>query len=263
MVMGGTGYTDHDALPALRALTRPVLALYGTADRAVPPAQSARILLDTVTAPCTVRFFPGADHGMKVAGRYADGYFDTMVAWITGLPATAAAPPQVAGVPPEQAQAAAEPPVPVWGRPPVVAVAYVALAAGAVTALVAARRDRRSSAAALSGGLGGSRVRRAVRRAVWAAVGTGVGINLGVGAFVWLGFVDAPPAVSHGVWLLLRAGAVGMVAATVWAAGAVLDARREGWRPSRAGAVALAGAGVASAAALGLGAYWDLFAPRW
>lgn len=264
MAMGGTGYTDHDALPALRGLTRPVLALYGTADRAVPPAQSARILLDTVTAPCTVRFFPGADHGMKVAGRYAGGYVDTMVAWITGLPATASAPPAVAGASPEQAFAAAEPPVPAWGRLPVVAAAQATLAAAAVTALVATRRARGSTAAApLSGGVAGSRVRRAVRRAVWAGLGTGVGINLGVGAFVGLGFVDAPPAVSHGVWLLLRLGAVGTVAATVSAAGAVLDARRAGWRPGRAGAVALAGAGVATAAALGLGAYWELFGPRW
>nr|ANY57981.1 hypothetical protein [uncultured bacterium] len=104
MAMGGTGYTDHDPLPGLRGITQPVLALYGAEDRAVPPAQSARILLDAVAAPCTVRFFPGADHGMRVDGRYADGYHDTMVAWINGLPGTAVS--TVAGSVPTQVEAA-------------------------------------------------------------------------------------------------------------------------------------------------------------
>ncbi|MGC4897176.1 alpha/beta hydrolase family protein [Micromonospora sp. DT31] len=255
--MGGTGYTDHDPLPALRGLTQPVLALYGSADRAVPPAQSARVLVDTVTAPCTVRFFPGADHGMKIGGRYADGYFDTMVSWIAGLPGSATAGPTVAGAAPEQAEVATEPPVPAYGSAPVVLGAHLALLAGASTALVAVRR---SSASA---GPAGSRAGRAVRRAAWAGVGTAVGINAGVGTFVGLGFVDAPPAVSHGMWLLVRGSAVGAVLAAVAAADAVVGARRSGWRPGPSGVVALAGGGVAATAALGLAAYWELFAPRW
>ncbi len=257
VAMGGTGYTDHDAVPALRGISQPVLALYGTDDRAVPPAQSARILLDTVTAPCTVRFFAGADHAMKVRGRYADGYVDTMVAWITGLPGTAVS--SVAGPAPVQADAAAVPPVPPWGRAPVVAAAYGMLVGGAVTALVAARRARRAAPPSP----GAPDMWRSVRRAAWAALGTGVGINVGVGTLVGLGFLDAPPVASQAVWLLLRAGAAGTVGVAVVAAAAVLQARRSGRRPGRAGTVGLTGAGIATAAALGLAAYWELFAPRW
>jgi hypothetical protein len=256
IAMGGTGYTDHDPLPALRGITQPVLALYGADDRAVPPAQSARILLDTVTTPCTVRFFPGADHGMKVGDRYADGYHDTMVSWIAGLPGTAVS--TVAGAVPVQADAASTPPVPPWGRAPVVAAAYGTLVVGAVTALVAARRARRTTPEP-----GRPVAWRAVRRVAWAALATGVGLNVGVAALVGLGFADAPPIVSQAVWLLLRAGAVGAVLLAVVATADLLRARGSGAPSGGAVAVAGAAAGVATAAALGLAAYWELFAPRW
>jgi hypothetical protein len=90
-----------------------------------------------------------------------------------------------------------------------------------------------------------------------------VGINVGVAALVGLGFADAPPMVSQTVWLLLRAGAVGTVVLAVVAAAELSRARRSGAPSGRAVAVAGAAAGVATAAALGLAAYWELFAPRW
>lgn len=260
MAMGGTGYTDHDPLPALRGLTQPVLALYGAEDRAVPPVQSVRILLDTVTTPCTVRFFAGADHGMRVRGDYADGYFDTMVGWIAGLPGTAAS--TVTGPVPEQVEAASSPPVPPWGRAPVVAATHAMLVAGAVTALLAARRSRRTAAPAGTSGHSPA-LWRSVRRLAWAAVATGVGLNVAVAAFVGLGFADAPPVASHTVWLVLRAGAVGTVVLAVVAVGEVLGARGARRWPGRTATAGVAGAGVAAAAVLGLAAYWELFAPRW
>jgi dienelactone hydrolase len=43
-----------------------VLAVYGTGDTQVPPAESAAVLHRTVTAPLTVRFLPGAGHTLRV-----------------------------------------------------------------------------------------------------------------------------------------------------------------------------------------------------
>lgn len=80
---------DHDPRPALSALTRPVLAVYGTADTQVPPAESAAVLHATVTAPLTVRFIPGAGHTLRAldrSGMYTDtlfaGYPELVGAWI-------------------------------------------------------------------------------------------------------------------------------------------------------------------------------------
>ena len=125
LALGGTNYVDHDPLPALRSMRQPVLALYGTDDRAVPPMQSAQILADELSRSgnraYTIRFFGGADHALRVGGVLAPGYLATMTAWIAGLPGSATAGPRVAGPSPVQVDSAVAPPTPGHGRAAVMA----------------------------------------------------------------------------------------------------------------------------------------------
>ncbi|MFF2554641.1 alpha/beta hydrolase family protein [Nocardia sp. NPDC058058] len=120
-LLGDTGAfpaADFDPLPALTALRIPVLALWGQYDMQVPPAESAAVLRNTLTASpsVTIDFLPDAAHNgrstsngfdrLGVApgaaappGAFAPGYLDTMTTWIhrtadgTPPPSSAAAPP--------------------------------------------------------------------------------------------------------------------------------------------------------------------------
>jgi fermentation-respiration switch protein FrsA (DUF1100 family) len=84
----------HDPVPALAAIRKPVLAVYGTDDTQVPPAESAEVLRRTITAPLTVRFLPGAGHTLRVLdedGMYTDALFEGYAAivgeWVRAVAA--------------------------------------------------------------------------------------------------------------------------------------------------------------------------------
>jgi pimeloyl-ACP methyl ester carboxylesterase len=87
----------YDPVPTLERIRIPFLAIFGTFDRKTPVPESAaifeRCLGGRPDADLTIQYFPGAEHGLKVArtdGRkepgkpqpYAAGYLDTMAEWI-------------------------------------------------------------------------------------------------------------------------------------------------------------------------------------
>jgi dienelactone hydrolase len=154
--LGDAGYVRHDPEPVLRAVRQPVLILQGTGDHAIPPVESPRRLVAALPADAaTVRFFAGADHGMRAGGRLAPGYLETMAAWVAGLPARPG--PPVAGAAPRQEYLSATVPPPWYGGLPAHLVALVLVLAGylaaPLTRLAAplARRWRRRPAPAPAG----------------------------------------------------------------------------------------------------------------
>lgn len=165
---GGFGYADFDVSPWLAAQTAPVLVVYGTADASMPVEQGAQLILtDTAAgpgdAPVTVRYYAGADHGIRVRDDSPVGgtvryplhpdFVRDLAAWVQGQPGTADAVPQVAGATPEQLFLAAPVPQPRWwGSGDVVVAAVlggaglVVLALGAWVAVVLVRRVSRRHA---------------------------------------------------------------------------------------------------------------------
>jgi dienelactone hydrolase len=114
---GGFEYADFDVRPWLKQQDDPILAVYGTNDASMPLEQGTRELLDDAD-DVTVRFYDRANHGMNVEtpeGLLLHPDFARDVAdWVLGLPATASAPPEVAGAQPEQLYLAAPVPQPHW-----------------------------------------------------------------------------------------------------------------------------------------------------
>lgn len=114
---GGFEYADFDVRPWLEEQTAPILAVYGTNDASMPLEQGTRELLTAADA-VTVRFYDRANHGINV--ETPDGlvlhpdFAADVTDWVLGLPATASAPPQVAGARPEQLYLAAPVPQPQW-----------------------------------------------------------------------------------------------------------------------------------------------------
>lgn len=115
---GGFDYVDFDPTPWQRQLTQPVLMVYGTDDASMPTIQGPLTLIDDIAhagnESYTVRYFAGANHGIKVHGELAPGFTDVLARWTQGLPATAMAEPRIAGAQPEQAFRAAPVDHPRW-----------------------------------------------------------------------------------------------------------------------------------------------------
>ncbi|MGO1316979.1 MAG: alpha/beta hydrolase family protein [Cellulomonadaceae bacterium] len=113
---GGFEYADFDVRPYLDGLTRPVLVVYGTADLSMPTVQGAQEILERVSpsAGVVVRYYAGANHGIRVDDRVVPELDRDLAAWVHGQPATAHAVPQVAGAQPSQAIMAAEVPRAHW-----------------------------------------------------------------------------------------------------------------------------------------------------
>ncbi|MFF4771693.1 alpha/beta hydrolase family protein [Microtetraspora fusca] len=92
----------YDPAPTLKKIHQPVLALWGTEDNQIPPAESAEIFRKTFPGSVTVRFFPHAPHALWAAGRekaeeLVPGYAETVGSWVrdvTGghVPASSADP---------------------------------------------------------------------------------------------------------------------------------------------------------------------------
>ncbi|WP_051182060.1 alpha/beta hydrolase family protein [Nocardia vinacea] len=118
---------DFDPLPALRAVRIPVLALWGQYDVQTPPAESAAVLRDTLTAApsVTIRFLAGSAHNGRSTtdgfdrlgpapgpgaprGAFAPGYFDTVTGWVHQV-ANGNPPASSADTPPPQAVISTDP----------------------------------------------------------------------------------------------------------------------------------------------------------
>ena len=83
---------DHDPAPVWKAISQPILLVFGAADASVPAHESARLieraLQEAGHQNYTIRVFPGADHAIRVRDEAADklvfapGYLDTVTAWM-------------------------------------------------------------------------------------------------------------------------------------------------------------------------------------
>jgi len=115
---GGFEYADFDVAPYQRQLTQPVLVAYGTADASMPLVQGAeQIIRDVAIAgntAYTVRYYRGADHGIRVDGVVAPTFLRDLTGWVQGLPETGSAWPRIAGDQPTQLYWAAPVPQPRW-----------------------------------------------------------------------------------------------------------------------------------------------------
>ncbi|PSL02374.1 hypothetical protein CLV30_11027 [Haloactinopolyspora alba] len=262
---GGTMFTLHLDPPqnVWTDVGQPALVVYGTEDFLVPPAESARGIVDDLerggNTSYAVRFFGGAGHALRLGGDYAPGYLRTITDWITGLPGSAADGPRVAGSLPEQRFATT--PIlrtPWYGGTAALVITVAAALAG--TAVVPRLLRRR---------LGTPEVRwygvvRPVRRAARASVLAFAALWAFVGLLIGLGYTrNGVGWLFQAGWGAVRIGAVAAVVAAAVAAVSVGTARRRGWRPTPAQAGTLCSyAGVAVLMLLNV-AYWGVFEPTW
>lgn len=133
---GGFEYADFDVEPFLERLTQPVLVVYGTADPSMPVEQGAQQILDATAdqpgAGTTVRFYDGANHGIKIGDVLVPDFPRDVAAWTESLPGSADAPPQVAGARPNQQYLAGPVPTPRWFGNGDLFVALVLVAVGLI-----------------------------------------------------------------------------------------------------------------------------------
>ncbi len=115
---GGFEYVDFDVSPWQQQLTQPVLMVYGTGDTSMPLVQAPLQVIDDMAVngndEYTLRYFAGANHGIRIDGALAPGFTDALAAWTLGLPATGSAEPRIAGDQPEQTYEARALPSPRW-----------------------------------------------------------------------------------------------------------------------------------------------------
>lgn len=115
---GGFEYIDFDVSPWQQRLTQPVLMVYGTGDSSMPLIQGPlQVIHDMAVGgndAYTLRYFDGANHGIRIDGELAPGFTDVLAAWTLGLPGSAAAEPRIAGAQPEQLYQAQSLPSPRW-----------------------------------------------------------------------------------------------------------------------------------------------------
>ena len=275
--MGGFDYTDHKPLPAMERVDQPVLAIYGTRDTAVPVVQSSRELTNALECggnrSYAVRFFAGADHGLRVGdGRLTPGYLRTTTRWVKALPATAQPPPgaRVAGATPVQRYAAyAPPPPPPYATGAALGAALGVAAAGFLAGPVAALVPRRRGEARgpTSEDEAWQEFRGPLRRLAVSAISTHLLFNLVLCAALAFALTGAGPlpaaSLVDGGWAVVRLAALTTAVLFVATIDASVAALRDGWRPTRTRAASLVGALGAAVVPLSVAAYWGLFAPRW
>ena len=113
-------YADFDVTDWLRQQSAPILVVYGTDDDSMPIIQGAQQIIAEAAiagpqAPVTVRYYQGADHGIRDSNHQVDSQFQVDVGqWVLGMPYTAAAEPRVAGGQPHQEFLATPVPRPPW-----------------------------------------------------------------------------------------------------------------------------------------------------
>ena len=151
---GGIDYADFDVDPYLPALQMPVLVAYGTDDTSMPVVQGTRDIISALTTAgngdVLVRFYGGANHGIKVDGRLSPAFAADLTGWVLGLPETGSGTPRVAGAQPFQRYLALDVPAPHWfgSGDTVLIIVLVGLglvaAGGVITAAMRVRHRRRA-----------------------------------------------------------------------------------------------------------------------
>ncbi|MFI2752468.1 acyl-CoA thioester hydrolase/BAAT C-terminal domain-containing protein [Cellulomonas sp. P22] len=266
---GGFDYADFDVAPFQRQMTQPVLVVYGTADASMPMVQGTeQILRDTAivgNTDITVRYYEGADHGLRIDGKVDQTFLGDLSDWVTSLPDSAGAAPRIAGADPQQVYWAGPVPTPRWFGD---GDAVIAIVAGAAALILLG-----PVALVLAAGVRRVRGRAAVRR-----LGPGVGARTGalgvfalltVAALVWYLVAVARLALGYernvwivqGGWIGVRALGIGAVVAAVMLLDRVRRLR-DAHEPVARGAVgvgALWSTLVGSAALLVVLAYWGAY----
>lgn len=158
---GGFEYVDFDVQPYQQRVHQPVLVVYGTGDASMPVVQGAlQVRADAAVAgndSVTVRYYEGANHGIRVEGEVVPAFLEDLAGWVLGLPATADAAPRTAGDQPTQPYVAAPVPEPGWLRDGTVMVALVVVALAALVLAglaVVASRGAHGVATLVRGGRG-------------------------------------------------------------------------------------------------------------
>ena len=271
---GGFEYIDFDVQPWQQRMTQPTLVVYGTGDASMPIVQGALQVRDDLehagNDDVTIRYYEGADHGIRVDGHASPAFLRDLAGWVLGLPATGDASPHVAGAAPLQTYVAAPVEQPRWLRDGDVmlglvvgSVGLLALSGAAVGASRAGqlvgRRPRDDDAPA-------PRYGRGVAARLAALGGTTV---VTVVAMVWYLLAVARLAMDYernawvvqGGWVAVRLLGIGAVLAAVLLARRVHDVHHLGEpvAPGVVRKVAAWGVLVGSAVLLVVLAYWGVF----
>jgi len=276
---GGLDYADFDVQPYQQQMGQPVFVAYGTGDASMPIVQGAQQILADATvadnAGVTVRYYAGADHGLRVRQTVSPRFVDDLAGWVLGLPGTAGAPPRVAGDRPVQPYRADPPPQARWLRDGDTVLRILGGAAGLIAlAFTAVLADRgvRSVAARGWNGRGAPPPTPGPR---WAPgigphlAGLGFGSIATVAALIGYLVTVARIAMSYrrnalvvqGGWLAVRLGGLSVVLAGVLLGRRMLDVRAAGGVVSP-GAVRMAatwGVCGGSAVLAVMLAYWGVF----
>lgn len=263
---GGFEYADFDVRPYQREVTQPTLVVYGTADVSMPTIQGAETMIEDLreagNTSYTVRYFAGANHGIRVDGEIVPEFLDVLARWIQGLPETADAEPRIAGAQPEQRFVADPVERPRWYADGDMLLAGLETAAGAVAIgpvlWVVARLLRRRP----------HRLPSPLAR--WMGA-------LALATFLTLGFFggylyrvaqlaldyETDPLFVHGGWLAVQVLGMATAAIFVSSVAQVVRAFRAG-RLARTGWIGLltiAGVHVGCLVLLVVAAYWGVFPP--
>lgn len=264
---GGFEYTRFEVRPFQQRMRQPVLVVYGTGDAAMPTVQGALQLVDDLgvadNPDWTVRYYAGANHGIKVEGTLVPEFARDLGDWVQGLPATAHASPRVAGDEPYQRFVASPVEHPRWFAEGDLLVAALGAALAAVLVgpvLWCVRRLRGRRVRALAPGL--------LTPLVTMAAGAVLTLVLLVAYLLVVANLAqnyrTNPLVVQGGWLTVRLLGVASVIAGVVLVYRILDGRRLRAEPAArtvAGEWTLATAVGGSVLLLLNLAYWGVFPP--
>lgn len=264
---GGFEYGRFEVRPFQQRMRQPVLVVYGTGDAAMPTVQGALQLIDDLRTAgnpdWTVRYYEGANHGIKVDDELVPEFARDLVGWVQGLPGTGDAPPRVAGDEPYQRFLAAPVERPRWYAEGDLLVAGLAAAFLAVLVgpvLWAVRRARGRRERALAPGLRGPLVAMAAGAVLTLVLLVAYLLSV---AYLAQNYRTSTLLVQGG-WLTIRLLGIGTVVAGVVLVYRMIDGRRLRAEPAArtlAGEWTLATAVGGSVLLLLSLAYWGVFPP--
>ncbi|HEY3438027.1 MAG TPA: acyl-CoA thioester hydrolase/BAAT C-terminal domain-containing protein [Actinotalea sp.] len=266
---GGFEYTGFDVRPFQQRMRQPSLIVYGTGDAAMPTVQGALELVDDLTtagnADYTIRYYKGADHGIKIHHVLVPDFARDLSAWVQSLPGSARAEPRIAGAEPYQRFVAGPVAKPRWFAEGDLLVAgmggsAIALLIGPLLWLVRRIRGRREPV--LGEGVLGPLLTMALGTVLTLA-----------GLVVYLFSVarlaqdyGTNPVMVQGGWLVIRVLGIGSAVAGVVLVYRMLDGRRRGSAPAAhtaSGELTLVSAMSGSLALLVMLAYWGVYPILW